>query len=462
MQMRNIPLKRLASLPLLLLLLLLLLAFASSAALGLRPPHAFHVFEHVPTANEPPVQGFGAHEAAAIGTVIYGFGGVHENRSIFWLDGDSFTKFYNDLWTFDTVTREYALVEPVDGVKPPVRTWFSMASDNVDKLFVFGGLGPGYANRGDLWVYSKTLNKWTDMTPPAAITNTAGIDDSTADIAAEPRKFHRSLLQQNQQQQMTAETSVYPPPLNGPAMVYDDGVLFIFGGMRQNFVTSNNHIYRYVIDSGEWSTVDPVYEMEPVPLGRTLPEFKLRIDGRGRKHLVMYGGELFNATIGYFNYVDDMWSFDLTDRIWTQLIALNDPAALARRLHFASVYEPTLDQWHFHGGDYGDCRDTDLISEYTMVYDFKSGKFVDDLYGTGLLAGQRGPPSKRGKFTRLAANGQVYLTGGFYSTQPGNTDQTYPDEIYRYYPVNTKSRLVGTPAVRPGPIPPQMLCPDED
>ncbi|KXZ44732.1 hypothetical protein GPECTOR_63g57 [Gonium pectorale] len=98
-----------------------------------------------------------AHSAAAVGTVLYFFGG---RSGLAMGEGAS-----NDLYSFDVTTRTWARLEP-SGQLPPKRSYHTMTSLG-RKLYVFGGCGEeGRLN--DLYEYDAEANAWRALAAPAA------------------------------------------------------------------------------------------------------------------------------------------------------------------------------------------------------------------------------------------------------------------------------------------------------
>eukprot|EP00884_Botryococcus_braunii_P016719 jgi/Botrbrau1/3730/Bobra.0363s0015.1 len=107
-----------------------------------------------------------AHGAAALGRIIYIFGG----RSGI----DMGEGALDDFFSFDTSTRTWARIVTEAG--PPARSYHAMATDTrTGKVYVFGGCGAGSSGRlNDLWEFDPAAATWTRLPSCAEIKGRGG------------------------------------------------------------------------------------------------------------------------------------------------------------------------------------------------------------------------------------------------------------------------------------------------
>ena len=92
--------------------------------------------------DRPAPEARSGHCTAVVnGTEMILFGGADISTS----------RYFNDVWSFDVVVKQWTLIEPV-GVKPRPRWAFAMAAVEC-KVYVHGGESPSYEVLGDLHVY---------------------------------------------------------------------------------------------------------------------------------------------------------------------------------------------------------------------------------------------------------------------------------------------------------------------
>lgn len=91
---------------------------------------------------------------ASVGETIYVFGGR-----------DKAHKELNELYSFDTCTNKWTLISSGDTEGPANRSYHSMTSDGIRRVYVFGGCGvDGRLN--DLWAYDVVDQKWIKFPSP--------------------------------------------------------------------------------------------------------------------------------------------------------------------------------------------------------------------------------------------------------------------------------------------------------
>jgi N-acetylneuraminic acid mutarotase len=105
-----------------------------------------------------------AHAAAAVGNVLFVFGGregVNEQRPL------------GDTWAFDTVARTWRQLA-CSGGSPPARSYHQMtALAGTNKLFVFGGCGAS-GRLNDLWQLDTQTESWEQLPSSDAVAPRGG------------------------------------------------------------------------------------------------------------------------------------------------------------------------------------------------------------------------------------------------------------------------------------------------
>ncbi|EIE22836.1 galactose oxidase [Coccomyxa subellipsoidea C-169] len=110
----------------------------------------------VPNTIRPPSRAF--HCGAALGRKVYIFGGH------VWVKAMRGLQKFNDLWTLDTDTWEWAPVELLqNAVRPSPRDFASMVDLPGGKLLLFGGLDASEKRLDDTWIFDTITSSWTEL-----------------------------------------------------------------------------------------------------------------------------------------------------------------------------------------------------------------------------------------------------------------------------------------------------------
>ncbi|KAK9917644.1 hypothetical protein WJX75_006758 [Coccomyxa subellipsoidea] len=110
----------------------------------------------VPNTIRPPSRAF--HCGAAIGRKVYIFGGH------VWVKAMRGLQKFNDLWTLDTDTWEWAAVELLqNAVRPSPRDFAAMVDLPGGKLLLFGGLDASKKRLDDTWIFDTITSSWTEL-----------------------------------------------------------------------------------------------------------------------------------------------------------------------------------------------------------------------------------------------------------------------------------------------------------
>jgi hypothetical protein len=186
---------------------------------------------------------------------VYGANSWTDNTGNFWFYGgvESTVANLNDLWKFDTLTKEWTWMSGTHTIndfgnygsrgvpsatnRPPgiglgAATW----TDLNNNLWIFGGFinrpGPYNGPCADLWKYDIGTNTWTWMKGPGTL-YAAGVFGTIT----------------------IADTSNYPPARyeSTTAWVDSNNDLWLFGGRHTNAGDFLNDVWKYNIASNTWT-----------------------------------------------------------------------------------------------------------------------------------------------------------------------------------------------------------------
>lgn len=233
---------------------------------------------------------------AAIARDIYLFGGVFDNFNT----GENL--FHDDLYRFVTTHKRWEKVE-TPGVRPAARAFAGTAADpSGGRFFVYGGssYGPSFENYtayGDLWAYSIRDNRWEEIVP------------------------------RNQG----------PSGRSRPSTWLVGRTFYVFGGVSNEFATLND-LWAFDLKSGLWTELISNGEAGSPP---TRHEAQSALRFRQGK-LVIYGGEAINAAESVFELLNDTWEYDIRSNTWTEVATGSDSPTLPRNFALAGVMGSAL------------------------------------------------------------------------------------------------------------------------
>lgn len=244
------------------------------------------------------------------------------------------------------------------------------ASCNVD-LYVFGGFlesydPSNYTFYSDLWKFNVQARQWTHIVSSPAPT---------------ARGFH------------------------GAADV--GGKMFVFGGLRYTtsfFITYlSNELWAYDYSSKSWSNMTIVGG----PSARADIQM-VYMDGK----LYVFAG-VINA---FFTFVNDLWSYDIVTRVWTQLKANGAVGSPSPRISYQLVAIPEENTLLMYGGE-GPFPAGDTLND-TWIYYADNNTWVDV---TPAPADNRNPAVDNFSGT-VAVGTLVFSHGGEADTDPMDCD----------------------------------------
>lgn len=263
---------------------------------------------------------------------LYGGGGHILDENGYVIDGG----FYGDLWKYDPITNQWTFLKGATTLNPPEVFGTKGVSDinnspggmedavtwtRNGKLYLFGGTGVRMINgtngpQNDIFEYDPDTNNWTWI-------------NGTGEISALPT---------------FDSTDVHSPSNNpggrfAPSGVYFENEFFVFGGSPDtarggpgNGVTIND-LWKYDHNTNTWERIESGLYNDPGNYG-TLGQPSLQNKPPARytsilwhsdNKLYLYGG---SGAFGDFGFLNDLWTYDLTTKMWTWIKGYNGENAL--------------------------------------------------------------------------------------------------------------------------------------
>src|SRR5262245_26886231 len=291
--------------------------------------------------------------AAAIGHRIYVFGGGRDDD----INGD--VAIYDDLHRFDTVTNHWDVLTPSGPIPPPRVFAASVADRESRRMLVFGGafFGPFFSDftaYSDLWAYGVDDNAWTELVPvnagPSARSRpSAWIVEDKLYIFGGVNSFFQVLndlwvydLEANAWTNLIPNGAAGSPPRRHEAAAgmtrARGGHLVIYGGesIDQAFQFSVlGDTWEYALASGTWSDVTPA------PADNIAPPRNYNTAVTIGQRMYLHGGDTpsgIDCGAPFPQHpTDQLWRFDLRDRVWEQQFPGGDPLVRLKRTNSARV-----------------------------------------------------------------------------------------------------------------------------
>lgn len=321
---------------------------------------------------------------AAIGRRIYVFGGSRDDV----VTGD--VAIYNDLHRFDTVQRRWTVLNPA-GPLPPPRVFAASAAHRPSRrMLVFGGafFGPFFSDFSaydDLWAYDVAGNVWTELQP----------------INSGPSGRSRP-----------------------SAWVVEDR-LYVFGGVTTSFEVRND-LWVYDLDSNAWT--------ELIPHGATgspPPRHEAAAGTRARGgRLVIYGGESIDELF-QFTVLGDTWEYDLSAGVWTDVTPVDDNIDPPRNYGSATILGRGL---FLHGGDTPGGDECGAVFPQNPNEELWRFDLRDRVWEQKFPAGDPLVRLKRTNAARVAGAMYIFAGFDFVCQDPVTPLQIWNQHVYRFEP----------------------------
>ena len=265
-------------------------------------------------------------------------------KRIILFGGNSTEGLKNDTWAFDLATRNWSKLATV-GTAPSGRLGFDAVYDPVGhQLVIYSGQGAGFFN--DTWTLNLATLQWTDVSPaadsarPKRRYGSAAVFDpqtrslvSFAGFTSEAGRF------QDTQSFGLANNAWadWTPGSSKPQVRCLHTAAFDSANRRMIVYAGQrsgalDDIWSFDLASRQWTNMTPAQR----PPGRFWSTSFVNKDGR----FVIFGG----SGAGNFN---DTWEFNLTTQTWTQLQIENPPS---QRNGMMGVYIEAEDRFIVIGG----------------------------------------------------------------------------------------------------------------
>ena len=374
---------------------------------------------------------------------------------------------YNDLWTYDTTTREWTWVSgsstvdqagsygtqgiPSPSNVPGARIYTVSWIDLSGNLWLFGGIGQDFSGNGgelsDLWRYDPGTNEWTWVSGNyglywSGFYGTKGISDP----------------------------SNKPGARSGAVDWVDSiGNLWLFGGQGYDSAGQSgwlNDLWKYDIAANEWTWVSgsdiryPLgsYGMLGIPDPSNVPGPRKHavtwLDSQGK--LWTFGG-VGHDSADNAGALNDLWRFDPIALEWTWISGSNirnqagiygtmgiaDPSNVpGGRSEALSWYDSSGELWLFGGlgrdsAGLGDARLNDLWNfdlatlEWTWISGNSSGN-QGGVYGTkGVAEPSNVPGARTGAVSWVDSLGKLWLFGGYGFEEFASPGQL--NDLWKYF-----------------------------
>ncbi|MBL8186882.1 MAG: hypothetical protein JNK38_02675 [Acidobacteria bacterium] len=265
-------------------------------------------------------------------------------KRIILFGGNSNAGLKNDTWAFDLATRSWTKLDTV-GTPPAGRLGFDAVYDPVGhQLVVYSGQGAGFFN--DTWTLNLTTLQWTDISPasdsarPKKRYGSAAVFDpqtrslvSFAGFTSEAGRF-----QDTQSFGLSDKTwSDWTPGGSKPQVRCLHTAAFDRVNRRMIVYAGQRNgalddIWSFDLASRQWTNLTPAQR----PPGRFWSTSFVNKDGR----FLIFGGS------GASNF-NDTWEFNLATQAWTQLQIENPPSP---RNGMISIYIEAEDRFIVIGG----------------------------------------------------------------------------------------------------------------
>ena len=265
-------------------------------------------------------------------------------KRIILFGGNSDAGLKNDTWAFDLATRSWTKLNTV-GAPPPARFGFDAVYDPVGhQMVIYSGQGAGFFN--DTWTLNLTTLQWTDVSPASDIARPkkrygsgAVFDPQTRSLVSFAGFTSEAGRFQDTQSFGLAGKSWADWTPGGSKPQVRCLLTAAFDGVNRRMIIyagqrsgALDDIWSFDLASRQWTNLTPAVR----PPGRFWSTSFVNKDGR----FMIFGG----SGAGNFN---DTWEFNLTTQTWTQLQIENPPS---QRNGMMGVYIESEDRFIVIGG----------------------------------------------------------------------------------------------------------------
>ena len=252
--------------------------------------------------------------------------------------------FLNDTWAFGLETRVWTKL-PTTGTPPSARHAFDGVYDPVgQQLVVYSGQGNGLLN--DTWTLNLNTLQWRDVSPaldserPKRRYGSTGIFDPVTRSLVSFAGFTSEAGRFNDTQSFSLASNTWQDWSPGGTRPKVRCLLtgaFDRANRRMIIYAGQNNgwlddLWSFDLATRTWTELTPAQR----PAGRWFASLAVDKDSR----VLMFGGT--GATV-----YGDLWSFDQSARQWTQLQVAGGPSA---RYGALNVYLENEDRWLLFGG----------------------------------------------------------------------------------------------------------------
>lgn len=322
---------------------------------------------------------------AAIGHRVFVFGGSRDDV----VNGD--VVIFDDLHRFDTVTRRWDELSPAGAIPPPRVFAASVAHRPSRRMLVFGGafFGPFFSDfsaYGDLWAYDVDANAWTELQP----------------------------------------VNQGPSPRSRPSAWIVDDRLFVFGGVTSFFQVLND-LWVYDLASNAWT------ELIPSGATGSPPPRHEAMNGTRAKggRLVLYGGEAINEQFE-FSVLGDTWEYSLSSGAWTDVTpAPQDNIDPPRNFATAVLLDRSL---YLHGGDTPGGEDCGAVFPQNPTEELWRFDLRDRVWEQQFPGGDPLARLKRTNSVRVGGAMYVFAGFDFVCEDAVTPRQLWNLDVYRFSP----------------------------
>lgn len=262
-----------------------------------------------PTTKPPALA---AHAIAYIGDdKVLVFGGVDGSYNII-----------NQTWVYDLSENSWTQMSPSQ--PPPPRYSHAMAYIGGDQVLLFGGSGTFDENSAeyrldDTWVYDLSSNTWTEKNPvtkPSARSELAMANIGGDQVLLFSGWTASSFPDDTWVYDLSSNTWTVKSPVTKPSGRGSHAMANIGGDKAMLFGGWNEDTWVYVLSNNTWVQKTP--GSNPSLRGYSA------MASIGGDQILVFGGISLEYPAGL---VDDTWSYDLGDNIWTMKTPTPKPSA---------------------------------------------------------------------------------------------------------------------------------------